>query len=141
MSNVWYAEGAQYVAEAGLNWNSDAIIALLVSDAYTPNTGAGGDKFISSISGPAIISRSGSFTAKTDTGGILNAATINFSLPAAGNNCPYIVIAKNTGVDATSHLLVKIDTANGLPVETDGGDIAVQWDAGTFKIAAIGVLS
>ena len=39
-----------------------------------------------------------------------------------------IVIYKDTGTEATSPLIAYIDTATGLPITPNGGDIIVTWD-------------
>jgi hypothetical protein len=44
------------------------------------------------------------------------------------------VIYKDTGTAATSPLIAYIDTATGLPVTPNGGDITVTWDNGSNKI-------
>ena len=38
------------------------------------------------------------------------------------------------GTEATSPLIAYIDTATGLPITPNGGDIIVTWDNGTNKI-------
>jgi len=40
-------------------------------------------------------------------------------------------------VDGDSYMLLYIDTATGLPVTPNGGDINVNWDNGANKIAKI----
>ena len=54
---------------------------------------------------------------------------------AGGSTGAYIVIYKSTGTDATSALLLYLDTfTSGMPVVTNGGNITIQWDNGTNKI-------
>ena len=45
-----------------------------------------------------------------------------------------IIIYKDTGTEATSPLIAMIDTATGLPITPNGGDIIVTWDNGVNKI-------
>lgn len=52
----------------------------------------------------------------------------------SGSASAYIVIVRDTGADATSPLIALIDTATGLPVTPNGGDITIQWDSGANKI-------
>jgi len=47
------------------------------------------------------------------------------------------VIYKDTGVDGTSPLIAYVDTITGFPLATNGGDITVQWDNGTYKIFSL----
>jgi len=51
-----------------------------------------------------------------------------------GDTCEAIVIYKHTGTESTSRLIAYIDTATGLPVTPNGGDITIQWDSGANKI-------
>jgi hypothetical protein len=48
-----------------------------------------------------------------------------------------VVIYKDTGSPASSPLLAYIDAITGFPLATNGGDITVQWDNGTFKIFSL----
>ena len=45
-----------------------------------------------------------------------------------------IIIYVDSGTEATSPLIAYIDTATGLPITPNGGDIIVTWDNGTNKI-------
>jgi hypothetical protein len=41
---------------------------------------------------------------------------------------------EHTGVESSSRLICDSDTATGLPVTPNRGDITVQWDNGANKI-------
>ena len=45
-----------------------------------------------------------------------------------------LVIYQDSGVSATSRLIAYIDTATGLPVTPNGGNITVTWDNGANRI-------
>ena len=60
-------------------------------------------------------------------------ANITFSA-VTGATAGAIVIFIDSGVDTTSNLVAYIDTATGLPVTPNGGDITVTWDTGANKI-------
>ncbi|MNC44515.1 hypothetical protein D3C75_934250 [compost metagenome] len=51
-----------------------------------------------------------------------------------GASIEAIVIYADTGTESTSPLIAFIDTATGLPITPNGGDIIVTWDNGTNKI-------
>ena len=51
-----------------------------------------------------------------------------------GASIEAIVLYKDTGTDSTSPLIAFIDTATGLPITPNGGDIIVTWDNGANKI-------
>lgn len=52
----------------------------------------------------------------------------------SGASIEAIIIYKDTGTESTSPLIAFIDTATGLPITPNGGDIIVTWDNGTNKI-------
>jgi hypothetical protein len=80
-------------------------------------------------SGPALAS-------KTTTGGVFDAADTVFTA-LSGDQSESLVLFKNTGTDTTSDLMVFIDTATGLPLTPNGGDVTVVWDSGANKIFAL----
>ena len=45
-----------------------------------------------------------------------------------------LILYQHTGTDATARLIAYIDTATGLPVTPNGGDITIVWDDGPNKI-------
>ncbi len=132
MANALYDKARQRFLEGSFNWNSDTIKALLVDTAaYTVNLST--HEFHSDVSGSAIIATSGAFASKTTTGGAADAADVTFAA-VSGASIEAIVIFKDTGVSATSPLIAYIDTATGLPITPNGGDIIVTWDNGANRI-------
>lgn len=70
----------------------------------------------------------------TLTNGTFDAADATFT-SVSGNSVEELLIYKDTGVAATSVLLVSFDTATGLPVTPNGGDIVIQWNgSGIFSL-------
>lgn len=132
MANRLYDKGRQGFLDGSIDWDTDDIRAILVDGAdYTPDTAA--HQFLSSIPAAAREEVSSSLTTKTVVDGVADAADVTFTA-AAGDPCEYIVLYKHTGSDATARLIALIDTATGLPVTLNGGDIVVQWDNGANKI-------
>jgi hypothetical protein len=133
MANRLYKKGKEAFATAAINWTSDNIKAVLVdSGAYTPNTTT--DQFLSDITGSARIATSGNLASKTATLGVCDAADVTFTA-VTGVQSEYVVIYKDTGTAGTSALIALFDTATGLPVTPNGGDITVVWNAsGIFEI-------
>ena len=74
---------------------------------------------------------------KSVTSGVFDAA--DTTLPAVGplSACGQLILWINTTTAATSPLIAYIDTATGLPVTPNGGDITIQWDSGANKIFAL----
>lgn len=132
MANALYDKGREQFLTAGINWTSDTIKTyLLDSGAYTVNTSA--HEFLSDVAGGARIAGPMTLGSKTATNGAADAADVTFSA-VSGTSIEAILIFKDTGVEATSNLIAYIDTATGLPITPNGGDIIVQWDNGTNKI-------
>ena len=132
MANTLYDYCRQRFLEAQINWMTDTVKVILVStSAYTPQTAV--HQYLADISGSARIAGPVTLTAKATTGGAADAADCTFT-SVSGATINAIVIYKDTGTEATSPLIAYIDTATGLPITPNGGDIIVTWDNGVNKI-------
>lgn len=132
MANALYDKGREAFLSGSISWSSDNIkVVLTDSGAYTPNMST--DQFLSDVASGARIATSGNLASKTVAAGVADAADITFTA-VTGVQSEYLVIYKDTGSAATSPLIAKIDTATGLPVTPNGGDITVAWDNGSNKI-------
>lgn len=132
MANALFDKARQRFLEGQFNWNTDTIKAVLVdTGTYTANLSA--HEFLSDIGTGARISTSGAFTGKATTGGAADANDVTFT-SVTGASIEAIVLYKDTGTDSTSPLIAFIDTATGLPITPNGGDIIVTWDNGPNKI-------
>ena len=75
---------------------------------------------------------------KTFTGGVFDANNITFTA-VTGVNAEAIVLFVDTGNAATDALICYIDSATGLPVLPNGGDINVTWSgSGVFSLSTEG---
>ena len=132
MANTLYDFARQRFLEAQINWMADTIKVLLVdTGAYTPQTSV--HQYLSDIPTSARITPPVTLTSKATTGGAADAADVTFP-SVSGASIEAIIIYADTGVEATSPLIAYIDTATGLPITPNGGDIIVTWDNGTNKI-------
>jgi hypothetical protein len=132
MANALFDRARQRFLEGQFNWNTDTIKAVLLdTGTYTVNLSA--HEFLSDIGTGARISTSGAFTGKATTGGAADANDVTFT-SVTGASIEAIVLYRDTGVDATSPLIAFIDTATGLPITPNGGDIIVTWDNGPNRI-------
>ena len=132
MANALYDLGRQKFLEGAIAILTDNIKLVLVDTAtYTVNLAT--DEFLSAIPAGERVATSVNMTAKTSTAGVFDAADITFS-SVTGDISEALVLYKDTGVDTTSPLLAFIDTATGLAVTPNGGDITVTWDNGVNKI-------
>lgn len=126
MANALYAKGRQGFLDGSIDFDTDDIRAILIDTAdYTVDLATHDN--LDDIPSAARVAVSGALTGKTVTDGVADAADITFSA-VSGDPCEAIVLYKHTGVESTSRLIAYIDSATGLPVTPNGGDITVQWD-------------
>ena len=138
MANTLYDFARQRFLEAQINWMTDTIKVILVdTSAYTPQTSV--HQYLSDISSSARIAGPVTLTAKSTVGGAADGADVTFT-SVSGPSIEAIVIYVDTGTEATSPLIAYIDTATGLPITPNGGDIAprsvIAANNGAFQAAA-----
>ena len=132
MANTLYDFARQRFLEAQLNWMTDTIKVILVdTGAYTPQTAV--HQYLADIPISARIAGPVTLTSKTTTGGAADGADVTFT-SVTGSSIESIIIFSDSGTEATSPLIAYIDTATGLPITPNGGDIIITWDNGTNKI-------
>lgn len=132
MANALYDKGREAFLNGDIDWLNDDIRVILVDLAdYTQNLAT--HDFLDDVPVGARVATSGSLTSKTSTAGVADAADVTWPL-VTGDQSEAIVLYKHTGTESTSNLIAFIDTATGLPVTPNGGDITVQWDNGSNKI-------
>ena len=68
---------------------------------------------------------------------MLEGGDVTFTAVTAGDTSEGVVIYKDTGVEATSPVLLYIDAITGFPLATNGGDITAAWDNGAYKIFSL----
>jgi 7-cyano-7-deazaguanine synthase in queuosine biosynthesis len=111
--------------------DADTIKAALIDHGTdTPNTTT--DDFYNDISAGLVGALSSALANKTIgtvAAGVFDADNVTFSA-VSGNSVESVNLLKDTGNAATSDLIAYFDTATGLPVTPNGGDITVTWAAG-----------
>jgi hypothetical protein len=142
MASALYDYGRELFAKGGVNWQTGGsnVRAVLVKTAYAVNLSA--HEYLSDVGAANLMgsgaandqANSANVAPSTSTAGVCRGANVTFTAVAAGNNASYIILYEGTGNDANSRLLAYIDTATGLPVVPNGGDIAVNWDQGANGI-------
>lgn len=138
MANAVYQKGLQKFANGSISWLSDDIKCWLV-DTADYGVSISVDEFCDTVYtavAAATVAVSANFAQKTCALGVLDASNITFS-SVTGDECEALVIFKDSGDFTTSPLLFYIDSATGLAVTPNGGDIEVQWDSGANKIAKL----
>lgn len=128
MANAWYGKALELAAGAGLNFGvgtGGAAIHVDLVDTNDFTNSLTTFQFRSSIPAIARIATFGPLIGKTLALGVLDANDYTFST-VIGDQAEALIYWINTGSDATSPLLVFVDSAtSGLPVTPNSGNIAV----------------
>lgn len=116
-----------------IDLTSDTINVILV-DTGTYNPAAATDEDYADLSPDPVVGSAQTLGTITTTNGTFDAADSTFT-SVTGNSVEELCIYKFTGTPANDVLLVTFDTATGLPVTPNGGDIVIQWNAsGIFAL-------
>lgn len=132
MANALFDSGREGFLAGDIDWDANNIKLVFVDhadDTPAPTT----DDNLDDILGAARVATSGNFGSKTTTAGVADAADVTVT-SVTGDVFESVVIYKDTGVESTSRLIAFIDTATGLPLTPDGGNVSVQWDNGGNRI-------
>lgn len=113
--------------------DTDTIKAMFIDHADDTPVAAT-DDFIDDIlaaarvpaiaSAPALAGR----TVGTVAAGVFDASDTTFTA-LTGDASESLILFKDTGAEATSKLVAFWDTATGIPLTPNGGDVVVQWNA------------
>lgn len=134
MANALYNSGKVGIGTAAISLTAATIKAVPVDATYTPNLVT--DANLSDITAGKRVATPVALTTKTFTAGVFDADDVTF--PAvSGSAIQYVVLYKDTGVEATSTLLALVDTAAGIPYTPVGQDVIVRWSNGAYKIFAL----
>lgn len=132
MANKFYRKGAEKMLRAAINYDSDTIKAVIVSDAYTFSDS---HEFLTDLG--TVVGTAQTLTTKSTTGGVFDAADLDFGAIAPGPVCKALVLYKDTGSAATSPLLEYADEVTGFPMTANGGGITVPISNGPYKIFSL----
>lgn len=116
-----------------IDLDADTINAMFVDHA--DDTPAVADDFIDDIASAARVPAEascpalGTKTVGSVGVGVFDAADTVFT-SLAGDQSESLILYKDTGTEATSDLIVRWDTATGLPLTPNGGNVTVVWAAG-----------
>lgn len=134
MANALYDKGRQNILEGNIAWLTDTIRVVSIDEADDVPV-LTTDDFLDDILAGAREFESGNFASKTSTDGTADAADLAPAFTsAAGDQFESITIFVETGVESTSELICNIDTATGLPLTPDGGNIDITWSSGADRI-------
>jgi hypothetical protein len=133
MANALYPKAKEDFLAGDLNLTSNTItIALIDTDIYTFSSS---HEDRDDVPNSAVVAET-TLANKTITSGVFDADDATFTA-VSGANCEALIIYHTTGSNTTSRLIAYIDTATGLPILPNGGDIIVRFSAGADKIFAL----
>lgn len=132
MSNALYDAGREGILDRTVDMTAATVKVALVK-GYTFSAA---HKFLSDLTGAGgtVVGTAVALASKTYAAGVLDAADVVFSAVPTDSSTAALVIYNDTGTSTTSRLVAFVDTATGLPVTPNGGDIDVAWDNGANKI-------
>jgi hypothetical protein len=134
MANGVFAAYRTLVLSAPPDLSSSAVKALFVDNADDTAVLAT-DDFMDDIAGAARVPAEASAVALANKtlgtvgAGIFDADNITFTA-LAGDPVEQLLIYEDSGTESTSSLIAMWDTATGLPLTPNGGDVVVTWNAG-----------
>lgn len=139
MANAMFDPGREGFLDGTIDYDT-AVIKVALVRGYTFSAA---HKFVSDVTGAGgtLVATSAAFGSKTVTSGVADAADLTFATVSAGAAIPALVVFQSSAVGggadvaaSAQRLIGYIDTATGLPVTPNGGDINVAWDNGGNKI-------
>lgn len=132
MANSLYDRGRQGFLAGEIDWDANDIRLILIDEA-DDTIDLAADEDLADRAAGARVATSSAFGTKTTTAGVADAADVTLT-SVTGDVSESIDIYQHTGTESTSLLICNIDTATGLAVTPNGGNITVQWDSGANKI-------
>ncbi len=138
MANSMYTKGREHILLGDVAWltadikvcsvdETDDVPTLATDEFLDPDILAGAREFTS-----------GNLAGKSTTLGTADATDLAPAFTtASGDQFESITIYVDSGVATTSELVCNIDTATGLPLTPDGGNIDITWSAAADRIFTV----
>lgn len=132
MANAFYTKGKEHLLNGDIQLTGLKCVLVDAAD-YTPNLST--HDALDDVPSGARVGTPQALASETFTNGVFDAADVTFP-SVTGDPCEYLLIYfDDSGVEASSWLLMLIDTATGLPVTPDGNNINILWNAsGIFSL-------
>ena len=133
MANGLFASYRTLVLGAGLNTSSLTINAIFI-DATDDIPVLATDDFFDDLAGTPVPVEASAPALGTKTignppaAGVFDAADTVFT-SLSGDQVEYLVIYEDSGTTSTSDLIAMWDTATGIPLTPNGGNVTVVWSA------------
>jgi hypothetical protein len=133
MANQLYPKAKEAFLNSQIDMVANTIvIALIDTDEYAFNTS---HEYRNEIPNEAVIATA-TLANKTTTNGVFDADDATFT-SVTGANAEALILFQDTGNASTSRLIAYIDSATGLPILPNGGDITVAFSSGSNRIFSL----
>ena len=133
MASVVYPKAKEAFLSADIDLTTGVIRAVLVdTGVYTYNAAHVDYADLSGVVG----TESDALADKTVTNGVFDADDATFT-SVTGANAEALILFQDTGDASTSRLIAFIDSATGLPILPNGGDITVAFSSGANRIFSL----
>lgn len=136
MADALFNPGREGFLAGEIDWNAATIKVSLIR-GYTFDAS---DKFVSDLTSVTLVATA-TLASVSVTNGVADAGDIVFTAVTTGTACNALVIYQSSAVtggadvpSSAQRLIAYIDSASGLPVTPNGGNINVVWDNGANKI-------
>jgi hypothetical protein len=142
MANALYGKGRNHFAFGDIVWKASggSTIKVTLVDAADYTVAIDTHEFMNTDTVPAAAKVATATMTLIDAAlGVCDASNVTFT-SVTGDPCEALIIWKDGGgggttASGTTDLLIAyIDSATGLPVTPNGGDITVSWDDGANRI-------
>ena len=138
MADALFDPGREGFLAGEIDWNTATIkVSLIRGYAFS-----GAHRFVSDATGAgAVLVSTQTLTSPTVTAGVADAADVTFPAVPTGTACTALIIyqasAVGGGADVAAtaqRLIAYVDSASGLPVTPNGGNINLTFDSGANRI-------
>ena len=138
MAKALFDPGREGFLRSEIDWDT-ATLKVSLLRGYSFNST---HKFVSDVTGAGgVLVATATLTTPTTTNGVASADPVTFSSVPTGAACGALLIYQSSAVtggadvaQSAQRLIAFIDSATGLPVTPNGGNINIAWDTGTNKI-------
>lgn len=134
MANTLYNIARKQFLEAQINWDTDDIKCRLIKTSEYSFSATHVN--MTDIPGSSRVGSEMTLTTSVTNEGAADANDVTFAAVESGHQIGAIIIYKQDsgGTDADTVMIAYLDTATGLPITSNGGDIIVTWDNGVNRI-------
>lgn len=135
MANTLYDKSRERFATAQIHWINDSLKMSLVTTVGGYAVNAATHEYWADVGFSSRIGTSVTLSSKAVVGGAVDCADVTFTSVAAGHTIGAIIVYKDVGgEDSDSPLIAYLDTATGLPLPTNGGDVIATIDNGPNRL-------